>query len=72
METSTFIAPSRFDDPAAALAQVRLIYDTSIAHLREQMHRFVGGEQLASHVRACYPFVRVESRTVARADLRLS
>ena len=72
METSTFIAPSRFDDPAAALAQVRLIYDTSIAHLREQMHRFVGGEQLASHVRACYPFVRVQTSTVARADSRLS
>src|SRR4051794_15138634 len=36
-----FIAPSRFDDPAAALAQVRLIYDNSIAHLREQLQRFV-------------------------------
>jgi AMP nucleosidase len=72
METSTFIAPSRFDDPAAALAQVRHIYDTSIAHLREQMHRFVSGDVLAGHVRACYPFVRVQTSTVARADSRLS
>ena len=30
----TFIAPMRFTDPAAALRQAQLIYDTSIAHLR--------------------------------------
>ncbi len=72
METSTFIAPARYDDPAAALAQVRHIYDTSIGHLREQMHRFVGGHDIGGHVRACYPFVRVQTTTVARADSRLS
>jgi len=72
METSTFIAPSRFDDPAAALARVRHIYDTSIAHLREQMQRFVAGHDVGQHVRACYPFVRVQTSTVARADSRLS
>ena len=42
----TYIAPSRFDDPAAALAQVRIIYETSVAHLRDSLHRFVGGETL--------------------------
>jgi AMP nucleosidase len=67
-----FIAPARFDDPAAALAQVRHIYDTSVVHLRAQLQRFVGGEPLAGHVRACYPFVRVQTDTVARADSRLS
>ncbi|MFY9511041.1 MAG: AMP nucleosidase [Rubrivivax sp.] len=72
METSTFIAPARFDDPAAALAQVRHIYDTSIGHLREQMQRFVAGQDIGAHVRACYPFVRVQTSTVARADSRLS
>ena len=72
METSTFIAPARFDDPAAALAQVRHIYDTSIAHLRDQMQRFVAGHDVGQHVRACYPFVRVQTSTVARADSRLS
>jgi AMP nucleosidase len=72
METSTFIAPSRFDDPAAALAQVRHIYDTSIGHLREQMQRFVAGAGTGQHVRACYPFVRVQTSTVARADSRLA
>ena len=72
MQTATFIAPTRFEDPAAALAQVRTIYDNSIAHLREQMLRFVAGEDLGRHVRACYPFVRVQTATVARADSRLS
>ena len=68
----TFIAPSRFDDPDAALAQVRSIYDASVAHLRDALQRFVGGETLAQHVRACYPFARVHTDTVARADSRLS
>jgi AMP nucleosidase len=70
--TPSFIAPARFDDPAAALAQVRQIYDSSIQHLRESMQRFVAGEHHEGHVRACYPFVRVQTSTVARADSRLS
>jgi AMP nucleosidase len=61
-----FIAPARFTDPAAALAQVMRIYDSSIAHLREAMARFVAGDDLDGHVRACYPFVRVHTDTVSR------
>ncbi|WP_296495380.1 AMP nucleosidase, partial [Rhodoferax sp.] len=61
-----FIAPMRFTDPAAALAQARLIYDNSIAHLRQAMQRFVAGEDLPGHARACYPFVRVHTATVTR------
>jgi AMP nucleosidase len=68
----SFIAPARFDEPDAALAQVRNIYGNSVAHLRDALQRFVGGEKLAQHVRACYPFVRVHTDTVARADSRLS
>ncbi|WP_024303001.1 AMP nucleosidase [Pseudogulbenkiania sp. MAI-1] len=62
----TFIPPSRYDDPAAALAQVRHIYENSLAHLRESMQRFVDGEDLPGHVRACYPFVRIQTGTVSR------
>ena len=62
----TFIAPARFTDPASALARAREIYDSSIAHLRSAMQRFVAGESLPGHVRACYPFVRVQTDTVAR------
>ncbi|MEY4883512.1 MAG: hypothetical protein RIS34_1366 [Pseudomonadota bacterium] len=63
-----FIAPSRFTDPAAALAKALEIYDTSLAHLREAMQRFVAGDTLPGHVRACYPFVRVQTDTVSRLN----
>src|SRR4051812_49790706 len=67
-----FIAPMQFDDPVAAYEQVLAIYELNIAHLREAMKRFVAGEDIGDHVRACYPFVRVHTDTVARADSRLS
>ena len=68
----TYIAPARFDDPDAALAQVRAIYDGSIAHLRDALQAFVAGNPPAGRVRACYPVLRVHTDTVARADSRLS
>ena len=61
-----FIAPMRFSDADAALAQVQRIYEASIAHLRECMQRFVAGEELDAHVRACYPLVRIQTETVSR------
>lgn len=77
-----FFAPIRYTDAEAALAQVQLIYNTSINHLREALQRFVAGEVYTleeghhpGRVRACYPFVRVQTSTVARAsgaDKRLS
>ncbi len=67
-----FIAPTRFTDAEAALAQVQAIYRSSIDHLRGSLQRFVAGGDDGQHVRACYPFVRVRTQTVARADSRLS
>ena len=67
-----FVAPTAHTDPAAALAQVQAIYASSISHLRASLQRFVGGADDGQHVRACYPFVRVRTDTVARADSRLS
>jgi len=61
-----FIAPERFTDPAAALAQVQAIYDNSIAHLRQAMQAYVADNDLPGHVRACYPFVRVQTDTTQR------
>ena len=61
-----FIAPTRHTDPADALAQVQRIYNQQIGHLRDAMQRFVAGEALPGHVRACYPFVRIHTDTVAR------
>jgi AMP nucleosidase len=62
----------RFEDAAAALAEVRTLYEASLAQLRTALQQFVAGEDIAGHVRACYPFVRVRIDTVARADSRLS
>ena len=67
-----FIAPARFTTAAAALARAREIYDNSVDHLRNALQAFVNGEPGGGHVRACYPFVRVHTDTVARADSRLS
>ncbi len=56
-----FIAPERFTDAKAALAQVMRIYDGSIAHLRQSMQRFVAGDDNMGRVRACYPLVRIHT-----------
>ncbi|CAN6484051.1 unnamed protein product [Victoria cruziana] len=61
-----FISPQTYDDAAAALAQVRRIYDTSIAHLRAGMQRFVAGDDSAGPVRAFYPLVRIRTSSVLR------
>jgi AMP nucleosidase len=65
-------AARAFQDPAQALAQVQALYQHSVAHLRAALGRYVAGETLEGHVRACYPYVRVQTSTVARADSRLS
>ena len=67
-----FFAPLRYRDADAAVAQVQAIYEQSSAFLREMLQRFVSGADVTRHVRACYPFVRVHTATVARADSRLA
>jgi AMP nucleosidase len=69
---SPYTAPARYDDADAALAQVQRIYAASVAHLREALQRLLAGDEPAQPVRACYPFVRVRSESLARADSRLS
>ena len=62
----------RFTQADAALAYVTQIYDAQVAHLRDALQRFVAGETFHQPARAKYPFVRVHTDTVARADSRLS
>ena len=69
-DTPAFYAPTRFDDPAAALARVQQIYAASVAHLRKALQRFVAGDEIET-VRACYPFVRIRTHTIARPDSNL-
>ena len=63
-----FIAPTRFSDPAKALAHAQTLYQQSIDHLRQAMQRFVAGEVFTDRVRACYPFVRIHTETVLRTE----
>jgi AMP nucleosidase len=64
-----FIAPTRHDNPESALSQVRTIYAQQIHHLRDAMQRFVQGETLPGHVRACYPYVRIATETAVPQDV---
>ncbi|MEY5030015.1 MAG: nucleosidase [Pseudomonadota bacterium] len=64
MHTPTpFIAPEVFDNADAALRRVQAIYTQSVQHLRSAMQRFVGGDDLQGRVRACYPYVRLDTAT---------
>ncbi len=72
MTTPTLIVTQSFNDADQALAHVTTIYNSGIDHLRQSLHDFVAGATPAGRVRACYPFVRVRTDTVARADSRLS
>jgi len=67
-----FTAPAAYDDADAALAQVQRIYAASVAHLRDALQRFLAGDDPPHPVRACYPFVRVSTGSLARADSRLA
>jgi len=67
--TPPHIAPTRHSDPESALAQVRTIYAQQIQHLRDAMQRFVAGEDLPGHVRAFYPYVRIETETAVPQDV---
>lgn len=58
-----FIAPEVFNDADAALQRVQAIYEQSLSHLREAMRRYVTGEPMEGKVRACYPFVRLQTTT---------
>ncbi|MEJ2803130.1 AMP nucleosidase [Comamonadaceae bacterium PP-2] len=70
--TPDFIGPASFTDPDQALAQAQLIYDRGIAHLRQALQQFVAGSLQARHVRAFYPFVRIQTRTGAHEASTLS
>ncbi|WP_137922248.1 AMP nucleosidase [Hydrogenophaga sp. 2FB] len=68
MHTSPdFTAPQLFSDPVQALAQVQRIYQNNIEFLRQAMRDFVsGGDYTRTHVRACYPYVRLHTHSVLR------
>ena len=72
MATPTLLKAQSFTDADAALAHASTIYNAGIGYLRDSLQRFVAGESFTQHVRACYPYLRVHTDTVARADSRLA
>lgn len=67
--TPSFVAPTRHRDAAAAVAQIQSLYAQATEHLKLHLQAFTRGQPLADRVRACYPFVRVQTETVLRQDL---
>lgn len=64
LHTPDFMAPARFRDADAALAQVQVIYDHNIGFLRQALRDFVAGDAGPdTRVRACYPFVRLHTHS---------
>lgn len=61
-----FRAPQRFTDADAALAQVQKLYEEATSYLREAMQSYVAGRSLSERVRACYPYLRIQTDSVAR------
>lgn len=61
-----FRAPERYTDPEAALAQVQKLYEEATTYLREAMQSYVAGQDLSERVRACYPYLRIHTESVAR------
>ncbi|MCO5105129.1 MAG: AMP nucleosidase [Burkholderiaceae bacterium] len=70
--TTDPVPATHFSDPDAAVACVQRLYQQQIEHLRGAMQRFVAGEDVPERVRAFYPYVRLHTTTVARADTRLA
>ncbi len=72
MDTPAFTPPQVFDRADEALAHATQLYQQSVGHLRDRMHRFAQGEALSQRVRACYPFVRIHTHNSLNAGTGLS
>ena len=66
-----FFAPHSFDNARAAWQQAQAIYQASTQYLRQALQQFLAGD-LQGPVRACYPFVRLRTRSLRRGDSRLA
>ena len=62
----SFTAPTRHTDAASALAEVQRIYAQATEHLKTHLQYFTMGHEFTDRVRACYPFVRLQTDTVLR------
>lgn len=65
-------APQSFDDAAAAVARLELLYDQSTAFLAHHFGQAVTGAKPAHRIRAYYPEIRLTVTSHAEVDSRLS
>ena len=63
-----FTAPTRHDQASSALAEIQRIYAQATEHLKTHLQQFTQGRDFNDRVRACYPFVRLQTDTVLRQD----
>ena len=66
--TPHFVAPTRHRDAASAVAQIQQLYAQATGHLKQHLQDFTHGKTLTDRVRACYPFVRIQTDTVIRQE----
>ena len=66
------IATEAFTDANAAVARLEEIYDRNTQFLRDCFEAYLNGQAFTSHVRACYPFVRMTTATRLRVGSGMS
>jgi AMP nucleosidase len=75
--SQTYIAPpdagwQEFTNPAAAVAQLEVLYGEAVSFLTAQFNAVMAGERPTSRVRAWYPAIRLTTTSFAKTDSRLS
>ncbi|MDR0810319.1 MAG: AMP nucleosidase [Gemmobacter sp.] len=73
----TYLAPpdtvhEAFDDAAAAVARLELLYENAIGFLVKQFNAVMEGQRPITRIRAFYPEIRLTTTSFAKADSRLS
>ncbi len=64
--------PKSFTDPAAAVAELRRLYDQATGFLRDRFAEVVAGAQPTCRYRAYYPEIRLTTTSYSQVDNRLS
>ncbi len=66
------ITAKRYTDAEAAFQAVQDIYEASVGYLQQCFHDFSAGKLSQNRYSAYYPYVRIETQSLTRADTRQS
>jgi len=64
--------PKTFNDPKAAVKELKRLYDISVDFLRDNFKNIMEGAPIKGRYRAYYPRIRMTSTSFAKVDSRLS